>query len=135
MRIAVIAASEKRSQRLTRCAQALSRQFSVQGHVSDFYATPDSRFSTYDFLVVCSEPSGTGSAMGKKLGEQLAQAGNLVGKRSMAILVKSGLLPRKALANMMKILEKEGMVVTMAEIVANEAESAAAAREAPLVRG
>jgi len=135
MRIAVIAASEKRTERLTRCAQALSRQFSVEGHVSDFFTTTDSRFSTYDYLVVCSEPSGAGSAMGKKLGEQLSQGGNLVGKRSMAILVKSGLLPRKALANMMKILEKEGMVVTMAEVVANEAESAAAAREAPLIRG
>jgi hypothetical protein len=135
MRIAVIAASEKRSERLKRCAQALSRQFSVEGHVSDFFTTTDSRFSTYDYLVVCSEPSGAGSAMGKKLGEQLSQGGNLVGKRSMAILVQSGLLPRKALANMMKILEKEGMVVTMAEIVANEAESAVAAREAPLIRG
>ena len=135
MRIAVVAASEKRSEKLTRCAQALSRQFSAEGHVSDFSTTADSRFSTYDFLVVCSEPAGAGSAMGRKLGEQLSQGGNLVGKRSMAILVKSGLFPRKALANMMRILEKEGMVVTMAEVVANEAESAAAARDAPLMRG
>ncbi len=135
MRIAVIATSEKRSEKLKRCAQALSRQFSVEGHVSDFFSTCDSRFSTYDFLVVCSEPSGAGSAMGKKLGEQLSQGGNLVGKRSMAILVKAGFFPRKALSNMMRILEKEGMVVTMAEIVANEADSAEAAREAPLTRG
>jgi len=135
MRIAIIAVSEKRSERLRKCAQALCRQFSVDGHVSDFLTAVDSRFSTYDFLVVCSEPAGTGSAVGRKLGEQLSQGGNLVGKRSMAILVKSGLFPKKTLANMMKILEKEGMVVTMAEIVANEAESAAAAREAPLVRG
>ena len=73
--------------------------------------------------------------MGTKLGQQLSNGGNLVGKRAMALLVKSGLFPRKALSSLMRIIEKEGMVVTMGEIVANDGESAAAARGAPLIRG
>jgi len=135
MRIAVVAISEKKTDRLLKLARAASREFSLMGHVSDFFEAVDYRLSTYDFLVVCSEPSGLGSGIGKKLGEQLSSGGNLVGKRTMALLVKSGLLPQKALAVMMTSLEKEGMIVTMGEVVANDGESVAAAREAPLLRG
>ena len=53
----------------------------------------------------------------------------------MALLVKSGLFPRKALAILMRSLEKEGMVVTMGEVVASDGEAVEAARSAPLVRG
>ncbi|HWR11591.1 MAG TPA: hypothetical protein VN445_07210 [Rectinemataceae bacterium] len=135
MRIAVVAVSDKKSEKLQKLARAVSREFSLMGHVSDFLEAVDFRLSTYDFLVICSEPSGLGSGIGKKLGEQLSNGGNLVGKRSMSLLLKSGLLPQKALAIMMKTLEKEGMIVTMGEVVANDGESIAAAREAPLIRG
>jgi len=135
MRIAVVAISDRRSETLRKRARVAAREFSMSGHLCELLETVDSRLSTYDFLVVCSEPNGLGGGMGTKLGQQLSNGGNLVGKRAMALLVKSGLFPRKALSSLMRIIEKEGMVVTMGEIVANDGESAAAARGAPLIRG
>lgn len=134
MHVAVVAVSDKRSETLKKRAQAVAREFSMMGHISDLFESVDSRLSGFDFIAVCSEPVGMGSGIGVKLSEQLAQGGHLVGKRSMALLVKAGLFSNKALALLMKSLEKEGMVVTMGEIVANDGEAAAAARDAPLSR-
>ena len=135
MRIAVVAVSERKSERLRKMARATAREFSASGHLSELFESVDSRLCTYDFLVVCSEPKGLGSEIGSKLSMQLSNGGNLVGKRSMALLVKSGLFPGKALAKLMKALEKEGMVVTMGEVVARDSEAVEAVRSAPLLRG
>ncbi|MCE1195130.1 hypothetical protein LWX53_01340 [bacterium] len=134
MRIAVVALSEKKSESLLRHSRAVAREFTMMGNVADSFEAGDSRVSSYDFIVVCSEAAGLVGKIGPKFAEQLARCGNLVGRRSMALLVKAGLFPGKALSSMMRALEKEGMVVTMAEIVSGEGEAAAAAREAPLTR-
>jgi len=135
MRIAVVAVSERKSEKLRKLARATAREFSLSGHLSELFESVDSRLCTYDFLVVCSEPSGLGSEIGSKLSMQLSNGGNLVGKRSMALLVKSGFFPGKALAKLMRALEKEGMIVTMGEVVARDSEAVEAARSAPLLRG
>jgi hypothetical protein len=135
LRIAVVAISEKKSETLRTRARVIVREFSMMGHLAELFEAVDSRLSTYDFLVICSEPSGLGSGIGTRLSMQLSNGGNLVGKRSMALIVKSGLFSRKALSILMRSLEKEGMVVTMGEVVANDGESVAAARGAPLMRG
>jgi hypothetical protein len=135
MRIAVVAVSERKSEKLRKLARTTAREFSVSGHLSELFESVDSRLCTYDFLVVCSEPSGFGSEIGSKLSMQLSNGGNLVGKRSMALLVKSGFFPGKALAKLMRVLEKEGMVVTMGEVVARDNEAVEAVRSAPLLRG
>lgn len=135
MRVAVVAVSEKKSEKLRKIARAIAREFTMMGHVSELFENVDFRLSTYDFMVICSEPSGLGSGIGPKLGTQLSSGGNLVGKRSMAILSKSGFFPRKALGLLMRSLEKEGMVVTMGEVVASDGEAVEAARSAPLIRG
>lgn len=135
MRIAVVAISEKRSEKLKRIATAAVREFGAMGHYAELFESVDSNLSLYDFLVVCSEPRGFGKALGSKLGEQFSNSGNLVGRRSMALLVKSGFFPLKSLNILMSMMEKEGLVVTMGEVVANEGESVAAARGAPIIRG
>ena len=135
MRIAVVAVSDKRSEKLKRIATSALREFGAMGHSADLFESVDSRLSIYDFLVVCSEPRGFGKALGPRLGEQLSNGGNLVGRRSMALLAKSGFFSRKALGILMGTMEREGLVVTMGEVVADEAESIAAAREAPILRG
>lgn len=135
MHIAVVAISEKTSSRLRKIADAVAGEFRAMGHDVELFGGLDSRLSMLDFLVICSEPRGIGSDIGTKLSEQLARGGRLTGKRSMALLVRSGLFPQKALGKLMTAVEKEGLIVTMGEIVANERDSAAAARDAPLVRG
>jgi len=135
MRIAVVAISEKHSEKLRKIAVAAVREFDAMGHSAELFQSVDSNLSLYEFLVLCSEPSGYGKALGSRVGEQLSNAGNMVGRRSMALLAKSGFFPRKSLGILMSLMEKEGMVVTMGEVVANEAESIAAARGAPITRG
>lgn len=134
MRIAVVAVSEKKSETLLRQSRAVAREFAMMGNIADSFEAGDSRVCSYDFIVVCSEAASLGGKIGPKFTEQLSRCGNLVGKRTMALLVKSGLFPGKALSTMMRALEREGMVVTMAEVISGEGEAAAAAREAPLTR-
>jgi hypothetical protein len=134
MRIAVVAVSEKKSEPLVRQARAVAREFTMMGAIADFFESGDSRVCSYDFIVVCSEAASLGGKIGPKFAEQLSRCGNLVGRRSMALLNKSGLFPGRALTSMMRAMEREGMVVTMAETISGEGEAAAAAREAPLTR-
>jgi hypothetical protein len=134
MRIAVVAVSEKKSEALIRQARAAAREFTMMGNIADSFEAGDSRVCSYDFIAVCSEAASLGGKIGPKFAEQISRCGNLVGKRSMALLNKSSLFPGKALTFMMRAMEREGMVVTMAEVVSGEGEAAAAAREAPLTR-
>jgi hypothetical protein len=97
--------------------------------------TPDYRLASSLFIAVISEPKGLGSALGEKIRTELAQCQSLVGKRAMALMVKSGFLPSKALSRLMKAMEKEGMVVTMGDVVASAAEAIAVANGAPVAKG
>lgn len=135
MRIAVVAVGDKKTEKLRTRARAVVREFSMSGHLAEYFEAVESRIASYDFVVVCSEPVGMGKSIGTKIGVQLSGGGNLVGKRSMALLVKSGLFPQKSLAILMRSMEKEGMIVTMGEVVASDGEAVAAAQEAPLIRG
>lgn len=135
MRIAVVALGDKPSEKLLLGARAAAREFSMMGHAADFFENADTRLSSYDFVAACAEPRGIRGPGGAKLGEQLSACGNLVGRRSMALVFKQGLFPQKALSLFMKALEREGMVVTMGEVLADSGAFAAAAREAPLLRG
>lgn len=135
MRIAVVAVSDKRSETLRRRAATAVREFSMAGHVTEMFESVDTRLSSYDFILVCSEPAGLFGDIGRKLAEQLPRGGSLLGRRSMALCVRSGLAPAKALSRLMTAMEKEGMVVTTGELVSSDSEVVAAVREAPLTRG
>ncbi len=135
MRIAVVALGENKSDRLKRAAQSLGREFRAMGHDCEIFETVDTRLSSSEFLVFCAHLVPAKNAKGINLAQALAKAGSLAGRRSMAILLKSGLFPNRQLGLFMKLLEKEGVILTMAEIVSNESQIIAAARGAPLVRG
>ena len=135
MRVAVVHTGKGESEALGGIAGAVAREFVAQGHIVDTANRSDhKRLSLYDFIVICSEPESLGGTLGPGAAGVLADAGDLVGKRSMALLRKSGFRPAKALASLMKAMEAEGMIVTCAEIVSDAAQAAAAAREAPLKR-
>jgi hypothetical protein len=71
----------------------------------------------------------------KKLDQGLSSAGSLAGKRSMAVLLKSLFFSNRNLGRLMCLLERQGLVVAMAELVSGAAEVASLARDAPLIRG
>ncbi|MDD3981112.1 MAG: hypothetical protein RBT72_02730 [Spirochaetia bacterium] len=135
MRIAVVALSEKKSEQLTKIAHAVGREFSAMGQHCDVMTAGGSGLSGYDFLVFCSDSASVATVKNNRLSQLLASSGMLVGKRSMALLVAKGFFRNKKLGRYMSLLEKEGLILTMAELISNEAEAVAAARGAPLVRG
>jgi len=135
MRVAVIAVSDRQSDRLRKTARAVLGALASLGHEGELFSQADTRVSYFDYIIVCSEPSGMGRSLGPKLKERLASGGNLQGKRSMALLLKAGLMPHRALTLLMATMESQGMVVTMGELAVSEAEAVAAIREAPIVRG
>ncbi len=135
MNVSVVAVSDRKSEKLKMVARAVAEEFRSMGHSVEFMETPDYRMASSLFVAIVSEPKGLGSNIGDKIRTELAQCQSLVGKRTMALLVKSGFFPSKALGHLMKSLEKEGMVVTMGEVVASVADAIAAARGAPIVKG
>jgi hypothetical protein len=55
----------------------------------------------------------------------LAAGSSLVGKKSAAFIKKGGLFTGKALANLMKVMEKEGLLVNWSDILLNPAHAEA----------
>ncbi|MCX7026276.1 MAG: hypothetical protein NT061_02030 [Spirochaetes bacterium] len=115
--------------------RAVLGELASLGHEGELFSQADTRVSYFDYIIACSEPEGIGKALGQRLEEKLSSGGNLTGKRSMALLLKSGLRSHKALALLMAAMEKQGMVVTMGEIASADSEAAAAVHEAPIIRG
>jgi menaquinone-dependent protoporphyrinogen IX oxidase len=137
MRVALVYIPSKAPEALAAIAKAMARALEAAGHfvdVSRARADESPRLTGYDYIVIGTESD---TAMGKipaRVGQFLAQAGMITGKRSMAFLRKSGLRPEKALARLMKSMEAEGMIVNCAEVVTNEASASEAARNAPVER-
>jgi len=137
MRVALVYIPAKDPDALAALSKAMARSLEAAGHFVDLVqarSDESPRLTGYDYVVVGTESA---SAMGKispRVGQYLAQAGMLTGKRSMAFLRKSGLRPERALSRLMKAMEAEGMIVNSAEVVANEAGAVEAARGAPVER-
>ncbi|MEW6549771.1 MAG: hypothetical protein AB1407_09975 [Spirochaetota bacterium] len=134
MRIAVISMGATPSAALAEIAKAVEREFVGMGHQCEGFAKPESRLAFFDFLVVCAEPGLWGALGGSSLRQAFGEC-NLSGRRAMALVLKKGFRPGKALSTLMNGLEKEGMVVPAGDIVANAAQAREAAKSAPLVRG
>jgi menaquinone-dependent protoporphyrinogen IX oxidase len=137
MRIALVYIPAKDPEALVAVAKTMARTLEAAGHFVDLAearADESPRLTGYDYIVIGTESATAFGRIPERVAQFLAQAGMIAGKRSMAFLRKSGFRPEKALARLMKAMEAEGMVVSSAEVVANEAGAAQAAREAPVER-
>jgi hypothetical protein len=137
MRVALVYIPNKDPAALAAVAKAMARALEAAGHFVDLAeARPDEtpRLTGHDYVIIGTESASAFGKIPSRVSQALAQAGMVVGKRSMAFLRKSGLRPERALARLMKAMEAEGMIVNCAEVVANAAGAEAAAREAPIER-
>lgn len=137
MRVALVYIPAKDSEPLASLAKSMARAIEAQGHFVDLsQARPGEAPSLtgYDYVIVGTESSSAFGKIPDLVPAMLSQAGMLSGKRSMAFLRKSGLRPEKALSRLMKVMETEGMLVNYAEVLVKEADAAAAAKEAPILR-
>jgi hypothetical protein len=76
------------------------------------------RLPGYEYVAVLAEQAALfGGAMPEALPRALAAGRGLVGKKGAAFLRKTGPFTAKALVNLMKAMEREGMVINWSEIV------------------
>lgn len=122
MRIAVISAPAKR-QSPPEYVQSLAKGMGLMGHrvdVIDAWADDGMRLPGYEYIALVSEPVSIFSAkIPEVVHKILSAASSLSGKKSAAFVKKTGLRSAKALALLMKAMEKEGMVVNWSDILMN----------------
>jgi hypothetical protein len=89
--------------------------------VIDAWTEDGMRLPGYEYIAVCAETvSFWGGKLPEVLPKVLGAGSGLVGKKSAAFIKKTGpIFITKALSNLMKAMEKEGMKVNWSEIILN----------------
>ena len=123
MRIAVISVPAQRKG-IPDYVNSLARGMESMGHrvdILDAWTENGFRLPGYEYIAVCAEAvSAWGGKMPEPLSKILSAGSGLVGKKSAAFLKKKGFLfINKALTNLMKAMEKEGMLINWSEILLN----------------
>jgi hypothetical protein len=119
MRIALISASAGRTG-VADYVSALAKGMTSMGHrvdILDAWTDDGYRLPGYEYIAVCAEEV---SLFGGKMPEALPRilaAAHVSGKKSAAFLKKTNPFTSKALSNLMKLMEKEGMYINWSEIV------------------
>lgn len=123
MRAAIVFFASKHRDRYRSLAHKIAEGFVSQGNQADVIdgeQETDKRLTIYQYLVIGCEPS---SLFGKKIPASvsrfLSQAGTVGGKRSCAFTAKHPLASSRALSQLMKVMEKEGLFLTYSEILTN----------------
>jgi len=122
MRIAVISAPAVRKQPPDYIT-ALAKGMSMMGHrvdIVDAWTEDGFRLAGYEYIAVAAEPvSFISGKIPENVSKVLSAASSLVGKKSAAFIKKTGLFSNRALTNLMKAMEKEGMRVNWSDMLFN----------------
>ena len=123
MRIAVVSAPGQRKG-VPEYVKSLAKGMESKGHrvdIIDAWTEDGFRLPGYEYIAVCAEAvSLWGGKMPEVLPKVLAAGSSLVGKKSAAFLKKTGpIFITKALSNLMRAMEKEGMLVNWSDILLN----------------
>jgi len=128
MRIAIVSAPRQRG--VPEYVKSLAKGMESMGHrvdIIDAWTEDGMRLPGYEYIAVCAEAvSFWGGKLPEVLPKVLGAGSGLVGKKSAAFIKKTGpIFITKALSNLMKAMEKEGMKVNWSEIILNPGHAAA----------
>jgi len=122
MRIAVISSPASR-QTPPDYIKSLAKGMMAMGHMVDIvdaWTEDGFRLPGYDYVAVVAEPvSFFSGKIPENTAKLLAAGSSLVGKKGAAFIKKSGLFTNRALFNLMKAMEKEGMRINWSDILFN----------------
>jgi hypothetical protein len=122
MRIAVVSAPAQRKA-VPDYVKSLAKGMESMGHrvdIIDAWTEDGFRLPGYEYIVVTAEAvSLFGGKMPEALPRVLGAGSGIGGKKSAAFLRKTGPFTGKALANLMRAMEKEGMLVNWSDIILN----------------
>ncbi|MDR2149270.1 MAG: hypothetical protein LBO67_00285 [Spirochaetaceae bacterium] len=123
MRIAIVSATAQKKG-IPTYVKALQKGMESMGHrvdIIDAWTEDGFRLPGYEYLVVVAEQvSLFGGKMPEPLAQVLAVGSGLGGKKSAAFLKKTSPFTTKALANLMRTMEKEGMLINWSEVLLND---------------
>ncbi|MDR0554445.1 MAG: hypothetical protein LBG76_06580 [Treponema sp.] len=128
MRVVIVSASAQRKP-VPEYVTALAKGMESMGHrvdVLDAWTEDGFRLPGYEYIVVIAEAvSLFGGKMPEPLAKTLAAGSGLVGKKGAAFLKKTFPFTGRAMANVMRAMEKEGIIINWSDIVlsASHAES------------
>ena len=122
MRIAIVSAPASRMTPPD-YVKSLAKGMMAMGHMVDIvdaWTEDGVRLPGYEYITVVAEPVSIFS--GKiidNVSRILAAGSSLVGKKSAAFIKKKGLFTSRALFNLMRAMEKEGMRINWSDILFN----------------
>lgn len=103
--------------------KSLAKGMEAMGHrvdIMDAWTEDGVRLPGYEYIAVAAEAASFFSGkIPDALPKVLSAASSLSGKKSAAFLKKGGLFNNKALSTIMRVMEKEGMVVNWSDILFN----------------
>jgi hypothetical protein len=123
MRIAIVSAPGKKKE-VPQYVESLARGMGSMGHrvdIIDAWADDGMRLPGYEYIAVCAETASFwGGKIPGAIAKVLAAGSSVAGKKSAAFIKKTGpFFLNKALGNLMKAMEKEGMIVNWSDIILN----------------
>ena len=127
MRVAVVYFSGRSPDRLASLAKSLARGIERQGNQVDLFdgaRDENAKLTIYQYVAVGAEPaSAFGGRLPDSVKQFLASRGVVSGKRSYAFVSKSGFGAQKALTNLMRCMEGEGMYLKSSDILCSPTEA------------
>jgi menaquinone-dependent protoporphyrinogen IX oxidase len=132
MRIAVVSVSAGQGE-IGDYVRSLARGMESMGHrvdILDARKEDGFRLPSYEYIAVCAEASsGWGGKMPDALPKILSSGSNLAGKKSAAFLKKRNpFFVNRSFSNLMKAMEKEGMLINWSDIILNASQAEALGR-------
>ena len=114
MRVAVVFFPLNQKIKFTDLVKAFIRGIESNGHQVDLFngmVAVGKRLTIYNYIILCSEVDGLFGKIPGKVDLFLKDAGNLIGKKCSAFVLKNILGTEKALLRLMKKMEQEGMYI------------------------
>jgi len=122
MRIAVVSVpAVKKEPR--EYVHSLVKGMQSMGHrvdIVDAWTEEGFKLPGYEYIAVAAEPASFFSGKIPGIVSKILAAGStLAGKKSAAFIKKTGLFSNRALSNLMKVMEKEGMMINWSDLLLN----------------
>jgi len=128
MRIAIVSVTSSKKEP-SEHVQALAKGMESMGHRVDIinaWTEDGMKLPAYEYIAVAAESVSLFSGKIPDVTAKVLAAGSsLVGKKSAAFVKKAGLFSNRALANLMKAMEKEGMRINWSDLLYNSAHAEA----------
>jgi hypothetical protein len=122
MRIAVVSVPAARREPPD-YVRSLAKGMEAMGHradIIDAWTEDGIRLPAYEYITVVTEPiSFFSGKLVSNVSKILAAGSSVSGKKSAAFVKKTGLFTNRALSNLMKVMEKEGMLINWSDIIFN----------------